>query len=66
LIRSNSASSCSSVSSRAVVRGGAFQMRHLRDLQIAFSLHQAHEETGLYRWARSRHEDVLTDVAVTA
>jgi hypothetical protein len=38
---------------RDLVHTGAFEERHLRELRTALSLHHAHEETGLYRWARS-------------
>ena len=36
------------------VERGQFDARQLRDLHNALTLHHAHEETGLYRWARSR------------
>ena len=33
---------------------GAFGIDDLREIRIALTLHHAHEETGLYPWARSK------------
>ena len=33
---------------------GKFGIAELRELRIALTLHHAHEETGLYPWARSK------------
>ncbi len=39
---------------RGFVDRNVLVLAHVRRLRIALSLHHAHEETGLYRWARQQ------------
>lgn len=43
---------------------GKFGIDELRELRIALSLHHAHEETGLYPWARSKPSGWARPLAV--